>query len=189
MLDIVNYYKSEFPLELKKYCENRLENLQIKDYLGIRNIQVLRIADGFKDYGNNTLYQPIQYEAFFICLYFIVLTDLALYTYFKQYYLKFEGRTKFPKVMFGFNVKPAPPYLTLDQIEKNTYTNYLFRTFSDYFINVEWENNLPKICGVKGAQIIERIISDEQFAKFGKNKLELLLEFELKKYIMKFDKD
>jgi hypothetical protein len=187
MFDIINYYQSEFPLELNKYCEHRLEDLKIKDSLGTRNIQVLRIADGFKDYGNIIPYQPFQREAFFICLYFIVLTDLALYTHFKQFYTQFEEQTKFPKVMFGFMGKPAPPYCTLDEIEKNEHTIYLFSSLTDFFIKEEWEKNLPKICNVQGKQLMDRIISDGEFARFGKNELELTLKEELKKHCTRND--
>lgn len=180
MFEIIKYYQSRFPIELNQYCEHRLENQKIKDFFGIRNIQVLRIADGLKNYGDITPYQPLQKEAFFICLYFIVLTDLAVYTHFKQFYIKFEEKTMFPKVMYGFNAQPAPPYITLDQIGKNDFTTDLYRSLAHFFIKEEWSINLPKICNVHGLELMKKILSDSDFASFGNNKLELILASEIK---------
>lgn len=82
-MDIKEYYANIFPSELTKYSEHSLERLRIKDFLGEREITILRIKSGMIGNGSNVRYQPKQKVFFIISLYFISLTDAAIYTYLK----------------------------------------------------------------------------------------------------------
>ena len=157
-MKIVTYYKISFPQELTTFSLNKIET-----YGTDKETLVLRIKDTQKEVNGN--YSFIHDKNYFIlCLYFIILTDLSIFTHFKKQYPLFKSRTNFPKIMYGFNGKPAPPYITLNLIDINTSTKNSFLELADYFIKNEWDTELKKVLDIKFDEFKDKLINDCEFA-------------------------
>lgn len=176
-MNIVTYYKISFPQELSTFSLNKIET-----YGTDKETLVLRIKDTQKEVnGNYTFIHDKNY--FILSLYFIILTDLSIFTHFKKQYPLFKSRTNFPKIMYGFNGKPAPPYITLNLIDINTSTKNSFLELADYFIKNEWGIELTKIVDIKLNDFKYKLINDLEFATvFDVTGFELLLKKYLSDY-------
>jgi hypothetical protein len=107
-----------------------------------------------------------NYKYFFICLFIIIVIDMGMYTYYKDYYRIFRKKTMYPKFgCIGFGFSFGNPYKilsvpeTLNLININDVSNEMDEIV-EIFINSckdFLEKNIPDI---SPKIFIEKIIND-----------------------------
>lgn len=129
-MPLKQYLENRFLRDLSTLPFNRPNDIMLTHARNFR-IDQQTIYFGGPDWEN--IENDIQHveeadrEYFFICLFTIVLIDLAMFTYFQQHYGTFRSRTGYPKFGWsGFGPHYENPTKLLLLPEQKGFTNYSY---------------------------------------------------------------
>ncbi|MBU2488311.1 MAG: hypothetical protein KKA60_02860 [Proteobacteria bacterium] len=169
----MEYYESQFRSDLLQYCQGRSDAVVFRDTI-LRDVPELQNPRNIR-FGTSG-WEPVKKHDFYFCLYFTVLTDMALHSHFLRQHAMFDRIAMYPKLLgMGFKQRLLPASVLFDiRFRRNdaAVVEQLWRSYCAYFLR-DWQESLPRFCGVDGLDFLRALLADPDLCNSAKrDKLE-----------------
>lgn len=149
------YYETRFRTDLQRYCGKRSDAYYTGDS-GFNAMRRIRLGTGE--------WETQDELDFLFCLYFTVLTDMAIHSHFPECHATFDRKTLYPK-LYGIGVKQRllpSAVLSSVRFREGEYSDVVRKWlgYCDGFI-ADWRGSLPYVCGINGDDFLNALLGDD----------------------------